>query len=144
MDCKNCNIDATSSCAKWILNLQPDFQEQRSLVQEVIEAAGHMCIFLPKFHCELNLIEFLWGAVKRYLHEHCDYTFATLQKNLLKALASVDLKTIWCWELQMIRWMEAYQSGLGARDAQIQVKKFSSKHYASHQRVPETMVRQFD
>jgi hypothetical protein len=102
------------------------------LVQEVIEAAGHMCIFLLTFHCELNFIEFFWGAVKQYLREHCDYTFATLQENLLKALASVDLKTIQCWELQMIHWMETYQSGLGARDAQIQVKKFSSKCYASH------------
>ncbi len=37
------------------------------LVQEVIEAAGHLCIFLPKFHCELNFIEFFWGWVKRYL-----------------------------------------------------------------------------
>ena len=32
--------------------------EQKSSVQEVIEAAGHLCIFLPKFHCELNFIEF--------------------------------------------------------------------------------------
>jgi hypothetical protein len=38
--------------------LQPDFQQQKSLVQEVIEAAGHLCILLPKFHCELNFIEF--------------------------------------------------------------------------------------
>ncbi|KAF8240257.1 hypothetical protein L208DRAFT_1233617 [Tricholoma matsutake] len=33
--------------------------------------------------------------------------------------------------------MEAYRDGLGAKDAQIQVKKFSSKHYMSHKRVPE-------
>jgi transposase len=69
-----------------------NFQEQQSLVQEVIKAARHMCIFLPKFHCELNFIEFFWGAVKQYLREHCDYTFTTLQENLLKALVSVDLK----------------------------------------------------
>jgi hypothetical protein len=37
----------------------------------------------------------------------------------------------------MKRWMEAYGDGLGAKDAQIQVKKFSSKHYTSHRRVPE-------
>ena len=81
-------------CAKHVLGLQPDFTEQKSLVQEVIEAAGHMCIFLPKFHCELNFIEFFWGAVKKYLRNHCDYTFATLKDNPPKALASVDVKTI--------------------------------------------------
>jgi hypothetical protein len=68
---------------------KPDFQEQKSLVQEVIEAAGHLCILLPKFHCELNFIEFYWGAVKKYLHDNCDYTFNTLKENMPKALKSV-------------------------------------------------------
>lgn len=56
MQCKdNCNSE--SCCAKKILDLQPDFKAQRSLVQEVIENAGHLCLFLPKFHCKLNYIE---------------------------------------------------------------------------------------
>jgi len=63
----------------------------KSLVQEVIEAAGHICIFLPKFHCELNFIEFFWGAMKKYLREHCDYTYSGLQKNIPDALKSVDV-----------------------------------------------------
>jgi len=67
--CKNkCESEAISCCNSRILELQPDFKEQKSLVQEVIEAAGHLCIFLPKFHCELNFIEFFWGVVKKYLH----------------------------------------------------------------------------
>jgi hypothetical protein len=61
-------------------------------LEEVIKAAGHLCIFLPKFHCELNFIKFFWGAMKRYLCGNCDYTFATLQENLPKALTLVDLK----------------------------------------------------
>ncbi len=61
--CKDSCV-TNSFCAKWILELQLDFKKQKSLVQEVIEAAGHLCIFLPKFHCELNYIEFLWSAVK--------------------------------------------------------------------------------
>lgn len=144
MECKNCNADATQCCARRILDLQPDFKAQHSLVQEVIETAGHLCIFLPKFHCELNFIEFFWGAVKKYLRDNCGYSFATLQENMPKALASVDLKIIRRWEHRMIRWMDAYSSGLGAKDAQSQVKKFSSKHYTSHRRVPETVARQFD
>ena len=40
--------------------------------------------------------------------------------------------------------LDAYWSGLGARDSQSQVKNFSSKCYTSHQQVPETMARQFD
>ena len=53
-------------------------------------------------HCELNFIEFFWGTVKKYLWEHCDYTFKTLKTNLLKTLESVQLSTIQKWEHQMI------------------------------------------
>jgi hypothetical protein len=146
MECKEpkCVPDATNCCASRILSIQPDFQAQKSLVQEVIEAASHLCIFLPKFHCELNFIEFFWGAVKRYLRNNCDYTFSMLKENLPKALASVELKTIRLWEHWMIRWMEAYRSGLSAKDAQMRVKEFSSCVYTSHRRVPETLARQFD
>jgi hypothetical protein len=32
-----------------------------SLKQETIKGLGHLCLFLLKFHCELNFIEFFWG-----------------------------------------------------------------------------------
>ncbi|KAF8168736.1 hypothetical protein BJ912DRAFT_913240 [Pholiota molesta] len=84
------------------------------------------------------------GIKQKYLRNNCDYTFATLQANLPKALASVELSTIRKWEHRMIRWMEAYRSGLDAKDAQFEVQKFSSRRYKSHRRVPETLARQFD
>jgi transposase len=132
------------ACAHRLLSLQPDFLETKSLVEEVIEDAGHICIFLPKFHCELNFIEYFWGAVKKYLRDHCDYTFSGLQENVPKALASVDVHTIRKWEHRMIRWMEAYRSGKGAREAQKQVKAFSSHQYTSHRRVGERAAQAFD
>jgi hypothetical protein len=60
------------------------------------------------------------------------------------ALASVPIETIRKWEPRMKRWMEAYQSGLGAKEAQIQVKNFSSRRYASHRRIPELVATQSD
>jgi len=139
-----CHPEATNCCMTRTLSLQPDFLEQKSLVQETIEELGHLCIFLPKFHCELNFIEFFWGAVKKYLREHCDYTYTGLQESLPKALESVQLSTIRKWEHRMIRWMDAYREGKGARDAQIQVQKFSSHPQSSHRRVPETVAGAFD
>ena len=94
-------------------------------------AAGHLCLFLPKFHCGLNSTEFFWGMAKKYLQDNCDYTFNTPKENMPKALASVPLQTIRRWENQMYRWMEAYRSGLGTKDAQIQVHKSSSTTYKS-------------
>ena len=130
--------------ARRLLSQQPDFLEQKSSVQEVVEEAGHLCIFLPKFHCELNFIEFFWGAVKKYLREHCDYTFDTLKTNLPKALESVQISTIRKWEHWMVRWMEAYRDGKSAKDAQFDVKKYGSHMYASHRKVSESLARRFD
>ena len=63
---------------------------------------------------------------------------------MLHALASVDVMTIQRWEHQMIRWMDAYRQGMGAKDAQIQVKRFGSQKYASHRHIPETVAQTFD
>ena len=89
-----CEPTATTCCATQVLEHQPDFLAQKSLVEETIKAAGHLCNFLPKFHCKLNFIEYFWGAVKRYLCKHCNHTHAGLQENLPRALASVDISTI--------------------------------------------------
>jgi hypothetical protein len=40
-----------------LLSKQDDFQLQKSLLEEKITEHGHLCVFLPKFHCELNPIE---------------------------------------------------------------------------------------
>lgn len=146
MKCRQekCTVGSVDCYAKRLLDSQPDFKEQHSLVQEVIEGAGHICIFLPKFHCELNFIEYFWGAVKRYLRENCDYTFVTLQENLPKALESVSVETIRKWEHRMWRWVDAYDGGMGARDAQLQVQKFSSRKYKSHRRILERLAAQLD
>ena len=64
--CKNKNDDPLHiDCyGRRILSLQPDFLAQKSALVEIIENAGHVCIFFPKFHCELNFIERDWEAAK--------------------------------------------------------------------------------
>lgn len=107
-------------------------------------ATGHLCIMLPKYHCEINFIEYFWGTVKRYLREHCDYTFNTLRENMPLALRSVSKELIRKWEHRAWRFIEAYAGGLGAKDAQFQVKKFSSRIYTSHRRIPERVAAALD
>jgi hypothetical protein len=48
-----------------LLRQQEDFLNQPSLLEEVITQAGE-CIFLPKFHSELNPIE----MASDFLHVH--------------------------------------------------------------------------
>ena len=51
-------------CMHRVLSSQEDFRTERPLIQTLIEDAGHICVFLPRFHCELNPIEMLWGYGK--------------------------------------------------------------------------------
>jgi transposase len=141
--CKK-RCESNACCNKRILELQSDFAEQKSLVQETIKAAGHLCLFLPKFHCELNPIEYFWGMVKKYLRNHCNYSFDGLKENLPKALDLVPIQAIRWWEHQLFRWVDAYRAVLGSVEAQLQVKQFSSRQYKSHRQIPENVATHFD
>jgi hypothetical protein len=67
-------LEGRTCCAAAILSAQPDFKGQRSRIEEIVEDAGHLVMFYPKFHCELNWIEYYWGACKHYARKHCNYT----------------------------------------------------------------------
>ena len=47
-----------------LLSEKADFKEQQNAIQELVLSRGHFCIFLPKFHPELNFIERYWSRVK--------------------------------------------------------------------------------
>ena len=51
-------------CMYRVIALQEDFLTVKPIIQSIIEEAGHVCLFLPRFHCELNAIEMLWGYAK--------------------------------------------------------------------------------
>ena len=121
--------------AQRILELQPDFLAQKSLLEEIAESEGQKIIFYPKFHCEFNFIEMFWGRAKAYARENCDYTFAGLQKTVLLALESVDLEVICKFARRSFRYIDAYRLGLTGEDAERQVKK-----YKSHRRIPEDWI----
>lgn len=85
-----CRESSTEDCCVWkLLYTQPNFASAKSAVEEVIEAAGHYCIFYPKFHCELNFIEQVWGMAKRFFR---DMNRAPNQKQLEKTvIACLDM-----------------------------------------------------
>ena len=65
-----------------VLNAQPDIQHQKSFLMLSIEARGHMCVMLPKFHCECNGIELAWARSKQYTRANCEYTMPGLRKTV--------------------------------------------------------------
>lgn len=69
LDCKECkekiqDISRTTCYARQVISLELDFIIQKGAIEELIENAGHKCIFFPKFYCELNFIEKYWVLPK--------------------------------------------------------------------------------
>ncbi|RPA97464.1 hypothetical protein L873DRAFT_1771265 [Choiromyces venosus 120613-1] len=127
-----------SCCAQAPLSSQPDFQAQKGELQETIEAAGHLVIFYPVYHCELNFIEYFWGRAKMYARVHCDYTFPGLVRVVPEALEHVSNKLIFKYYLQILRMMDAYRNNIvyGSED----FKRHVFTHYSSHRHIPESQL----
>lgn len=70
---------------------QPDFAGEREWMTAVVEDSGHVIDFYPRFHCELNFIERLWAAAKRWTRADCDYTFNSLIAKVPIALDQIPL-----------------------------------------------------
>jgi hypothetical protein len=122
---------ARNCCMQRVLSLQPDFMNKKPLLQLVIEKAGHKCLFLPKFHCELNPIEMVWGQTKRSkswtdilycksvitqfancfsgFRELTDGTFSCAKKLVPESLDHVSISNIWKYFHHCYRYMDAYR-----------------------------------
>ena len=94
-------------------------------------AKGHRCYYIPKFHCELNPIERVWGAAKQYTRSHCDYSFPGLEGTVPIGLASVELETKRKYFRKCREYMQAYRDGNAGGD---EVEKAVTQ-YKSHRRV---------
>ena len=111
-----------------------DFKYEKTKVETYIQAKGHRCLFLPKYHCELNPIERVWGHAKRHTRENCDYTFHGLERTISPALEAASTDLIRKYFRKARDYARAYREG---HTAGPEVEK-ALKTYKSHRRVPET------
>jgi len=118
------------------MSLQPDFREQRSILEKAIIEAGHIFERYPKFHCECNFIERYWGFVKWKTRRICSYNYADLLKQVPEALIMVPVMTICKFARKSWRYMDAYSKGLEGRTAEWAVNKFKS-----HRHLPEMIEK---
>ena len=75
-----------------ILANHEDFVNEKTQVEHEVNRRGLQCFFLPKFHCELNPIERVWGQSKRYCRAYTNFTIAKLREIIDPALDSVNVE----------------------------------------------------
>jgi len=79
-------------CCCRILHNQPDFANVKSILEEHCEKCGFLVLILPKFHCEINPLEMVWGQAKiHYWLYPPSKKEEDLEANVVKALDSVTL-----------------------------------------------------
>jgi hypothetical protein len=140
-DCNNVKTADNNCCAVHLLANQPDFLEQKSILAEAIEEAGHIFELYPRYHCECNPIERFWGAAKKIARQNCNYNFKSLDNNINGFLDSVSPPgeiplQVRRYFNKSFRYIEAYSNENDATEAFTIVKEFS-KLQKSHRKLRE-------
>ncbi|KIO18904.1 hypothetical protein M407DRAFT_83446 [Tulasnella calospora MUT 4182] len=128
--------ERTDCCARRQLFSQPDFVNQKSKLEELVEGRGHHFLFYPKFHCELNFIEMCWGRAK------FEYRMYGIPRNenqqeeyVRKVLDSVSPLTMIRFANRSVRFMDAYRQGLSGSQA-----AWAGRKYHGHRTLPPEFV----
>ena len=77
-----------------IFSNRDDFKREQTVVEKYLSDHGHMVLFIPKFHCEMNPIERIWGQAKVFTRNFTNFTFRHLREIINPALDSVSVDTI--------------------------------------------------
>ena len=138
-----CPFKNNDCCMGRLLSKQEDFINQESLLETHIKKAGHECIFLPKFHCELNPIEMVcyslyfdcsyshmlfkyWEWVKYRYRKLPKQNFTEAKKITLRYLNACPPDVICRFINRSWRFMSAYRKGLTGNAAAWAVRKQNS------------------
>ena len=93
-----CGAGKTDCCCCRLLFTQPDFENQKSHLEEYITSWGHICGFYPKYHCKLNFIKQYWGAAKLiYRSSTRTRDMKETEENVKNSLDDVPIVQIQWW-----------------------------------------------
>ena len=112
------------------LNTFEDFKNKVTILQERVEGRGHLCLFFPQFHCELNAIERCWCHAKKYTRAHANGSITRLRPIILEGLNTCTPDIIRKFFVTCRDYVKAYREGHTCRDVDRIVKT-----YKSHRRV---------
>ena len=97
VECKKfiCPTGNKSCCQCQVLYHQANFEEVKSVLEELCQACSYPVLFLSKFHCKLSIIGKCWGFAKHMYQKYpTSFREADLETNVLSALNSVPLESM--------------------------------------------------
>ncbi|KAJ7061410.1 hypothetical protein C8F01DRAFT_1057921 [Mycena amicta] len=131
-----CRNSRNTKCCLRKMYSEPDFMNQKSLLEEHCEKRGYSVIFFPKFHPELNFIEQCWGYAKRIYHMFPESTSEhDLRQNLLDSIDSVPIESMRRFATRSSRFADAYYQGLHGAEA-----AWANKKYRGHRALPPSYL----
>ena len=122
-------IDTTGMKAKdmrLVLKSHTDFSSQKTILEDYIERRGHVCIFFPKFHCELSPIKRVWCQSKKHTRAYADGTITRLRKIVPEGFDSVTKEQIYKFFRTCRDYEKAYREGASGREVEERVKIYKS------------------
>ena len=122
------------TCCDCVLRQQPDFLAQKSGLEEAYDeynlqhGTQHSCVFLPKYHPELNPIERVWGRMKWHIRKFADNRMDTLEKLMNYGLSTENIPQ---WLVRKFfrlneAYILAYDNGMDMVTATAWIKKHRS------------------
>ncbi|KAH6902428.1 hypothetical protein BKA70DRAFT_1113152 [Coprinopsis sp. MPI-PUGE-AT-0042] len=129
-------------CCRRLLFNQPDFVNVKSALELECESRGSAfkVLFLPKFHCELNFIEQVWGYAKRlYRLNPASTREEDLERNALESLAAVPLVCMRRFANRAECFADAYRHGPTGAEA-----VWAAKRYRGHRALPYTIIKEIE
>ena len=116
-----------------LLEQQEDFKTERSLLQKLIEDQyGDILLLLPKYHPELNPIEYVWAIQKKYARANCGYSIRELRQIVRAARNHVTTEQIERCVRKARDFANVYRQGFNGASV---IKCI--KLYKSHRKVPK-------
>jgi len=86
--------DTGTSMYYCLANHFSDFRNERGSLYKLLDKLGCTFIALPKYHCELNPIELIWGGGKREFRKINDHTWAGLKTQAKNCFFGLPRETV--------------------------------------------------
>ena len=112
------------------LNTFDDFKNKITILEQHIHDRGHICVFIPKFHCELNAIERCWCHAKKHTRAYANGSITRLRTIVPEGLNTCKPELISKFFVTYRDYLTAYKEGHTCSDVDGAVKM-----YKSHRRV---------